>query len=360
MQTLGMLGGGTTIVVAAAAALLGGGESSPDAKLGERLYPDLATKSESVRVIEIARPEGTVVIQRDGESWRVPERKNYAADPQKVRQIFVEFSNLRTLEAKTRSPENYAALEVEDRDKQGAKSAKVSFKDADGKDVLAVLAGKNRYGRGGGGEDAVYVRRAGDTQAWMAKGRITVARDALQWLDREVTNIARERVREAVVVQEDGAKLVVRRDNVAEKDFAIVEMPADRKVKSNWEVNGVAGSFERLELDDVRPAAEITIPANAPTTTLETFDGLKLIAQFTKIDDTTWVKIGVSANPPEKLPEGGKDLKDADALRAEVEAINKKLGNWVYKMPNYAFEAMRRKIEDLLEQPPAEEKKSSG
>ena len=50
----------------------------------------------------------------------------------------------------------------------------------------------------GGGDDAVYVRKAGDAQAWLAKGRLTVNRDALQWLEREVTNVTRERVREAV------------------------------------------------------------------------------------------------------------------------------------------------------------------
>jgi len=346
--TLAALAAVAAVTGIAAIVIAPSGEA-PDAKLGQRIFPELAARSADVRSIELQRPDGTIAILRDGEIWRVPSRSGYAADVAKIRQIFVEVSDLRTLEAKTRNKDLYAALEVEDRDQANAKSTRLAFKDGSGKDVLALLAGKNRFGRGGGGEDAVYVRRADDPQAWLAKGRLTVSREALHWVDREVTNIARERVSEASVRHADGTTLVLRRASATERDFTIVDLPADRKPKSSWEVGAVAGGFDRLELDDVRKASELAIPADAPTTVVTTFDGLTLTARFAEADGATWVAISAQAAPPAELPAGGSGLKTADQVKAEAEALNRKLSPWVYKLPVFNQESLRRKLDDLLE-----------
>lgn len=341
------LGTATAVAVALAVFAIGPG-TGPAERLGERVLPDLARRAEEVATIEIRRPEFAVVIARDGEGWRVPERAGYGADTAKIRQLFVELANLRTLEAKTRSKDNYPALEVEDRDAAGSKSTLVALKDSSGRDIVALLSGKPRYGRGGGGEDAVYVRLVGDPQAWLAKGRLTVNRDAVQWLDRAVVEIARERVREAVVRHADGTTLTVRRETPAEKDFAPLDPPADRKVKSAWDVNSVAGAFDKLEFDDVRRVADLPVPAEAPTTTLTTFDGLTLTARFVEKDGATWVALSAAAEPPETRPEGDK-LKDAGAVREEAERINARLSPWVYRLPQYQLDSMRRRLDDLLE-----------
>ena len=336
-------------VAGIAAVVVSPSGDAPDAKLGQRIFPELAARSAEVRSIELQRPDGTIVILRDGEIWRVPARNGYAADTAKVRQLFVEVADLRTLEAKTRSKDLYASLEVEDREQADAKSTRLAFKAADGKEILALLAGKNRFGRGGGGEDAVYVRRAGDPQAWLAKGRLTVSREALHWVDRDVTNIARDRVREASVRHADGTQLVLRRATATERDFAIVDMPADRKPKSSWELGSVAGGFDRLELDDVRKSSELVVPADAPATTVTTFDGLTLTARFAEADGGTWVAISAQAAPPSELPAGATGLKTADEVKAEAAALNGKLGPWVYKLPAFNLESLRRKLDDLLE-----------
>jgi hypothetical protein len=343
------LGAATAAAVAAAVWAVGLGAGGPPERLGERLLPDLARRAEEVATIEIRKPEFTVVIARDGEAWRLPERAGYAADTAKVRQLFVELAGLRTLEAKTRSKDLYPSLDVEDRDAPGAKSTLVALRDAQGRDVVAILAGKARYGRGGGGEDAVYVRLAGESQAWLAKGRLTVNRDAVQWLDRIVAEVARERVREAEVRQADGTTLVVRREKPSDKDFTPVDAPADRKLKSAWDVNSVAGAFDKLELDDARRAADLPVPADAPATTITTFDGLTVTARFLEKDGETWVALEASAAPPDALPEGGEKLKDAAAVREEAQRINARASPWVYRLPKYVVDSMRRRMDDLLE-----------
>lgn len=347
--TLGILGALAVASVGGAIVLMPGSDVS-DVRVGERLFPDFASRTGDVRSIELQRPDGTIVIQRDGETWRVPDRAGYQADTARVRQLFVEVTDLRTLEAKTKNKALYAELEVEDRDAPNAKSTRIAFKNAQGGEVLALIAGKNRYGRGGGGEDAVYVRKAGDAQAWLAKGRLTVNRDSLQWLDREVTSVLRERVREATVTLADGTRTVVTRPSPAERDFVLPEVPEGRKAKSTWEIASVAGAFERLELDDVKKRADVTLPA-APVSTAQvvTFDGLEVTAKVYEMEGGFWATFAATAAPPAQLPEGGTALKKPEEVQAEAAQINAKTSPWVYKLPTFNAENMRRKVEDLLE-----------
>jgi hypothetical protein len=319
-------------------------------RVGERLFPDFAARAGDVRSIELQRPDGTVVIVRDGDTWRVPAREGYPADIAHVRQLFVEVTDLRTLEAKTRNKALYPELELEDRDAPNAKSTRVAFKNAQGTELLALIAGKNRFGRGGGGADAVFVRKAGDAQAWLAKGRLTVNRDSLQWLDREVTAVLRERVREATITHADGTRTVVSRATPAERDFSLPDLPEGRKAKSTWEIASVAGAFDRLELDDVKRLAAMSLPA-APVATarIDTFDGLQVQAKVYEIDGGFWASIAASAAPPAALPEGGTALKKAEEVQAEAAQINARAAQWLYKLPPFNADNMRRRLEDLLE-----------
>lgn len=346
--TLSILGA-LALASAGAAVWLLPANDAGDARLGVRLFPELAGRAAEVETIELQRPDGPVVLRRSGEAWILPERAGYAADTARIRQLFVEVSELRTLEARTRSKDMYPSLEVEDRDAPGAKSTRVAFRTAKGDDVVALLAGKNRFGRGGGGDDAVYVRRAGDPQAWLAKGRLTVNRDALQWLERGLTDIARERVREAAISHPDGATTTVSRPSPAERDFVVADVPDGRKTKSGWEIGSVAAAFEKLELDDVRKAEGVTLPAQGLVARSTTFDGLQVTARFVEIDGVPWAAISAQADPPAQLPEGGTALKGADEVRAEAARINAKLGPWLFRLPVFNLENMRRRLDDLLE-----------
>ena len=99
----------------------------------------------------------------------------------------------------------------------------------------------------------------------------------------------------------------------------------------------------------MRRATDLAVPADAPTTTLTTFDGLTLVARFVEKDGATWIAIAASAAPPAAPPEGSDKFKDAAAVTAEAERLNARLAPWVYRVPDFQRDAMRRKLEDLLE-----------
>jgi hypothetical protein len=322
--------------------------SAPQAQLGQRLYPELATRADEIQTIVITRKDGAFRIVREGERWLVPDKSKYPASPDAVRRLLVGLSELRALEAKTTQAAIYPELDLENVDTPNAKSVQVALQDAGGRDVLAVIIGKSRFGRGGSGGDGVYVRKAGDAQAWLAQGRVSVDREVTGWLDRRIADVSRERVR-TVTVKADRQSLTIQREKADDKDFAIKDMPADRKVKSSYDVNAVGGAFETLDLEDVHPAADIAFSPSSPVTEMATFDGLHITASFAEKDGATWARFAAKSEPPAQPTEGGK-LRSAEDVKKEAEAINAKVGGWAYKLPNYKAEALRRKLEDLLEQ----------
>lgn len=324
----------------------------PQAQPGQRLYPELAARADDIQSIVIAHKDGSIRIARDGDRWLVPDKSKYPASIDAVRRLLVDLSELRTLEAKTTTAATYPELDVENVDSPNAKSVQVSLLDAGGGTVLSVIVGKSRFGRGGGGAgDGVYVRKAGDAQAWLAQGRLTVAREVAAWLDRKIADVPRERV-STVTVKAPGQSLTVLRAKADDKDFTLKDVPADRKAKAAYDINAVGGAFESLELDDVRPAADVKFTATSPATEAVTFDGLRITASFAEQDGATWARFAAKAEPPATpvKTDGESKLKSADDVKKEAEAINARVGGWAYKLQTYKAEALRRKLEDLLEQ----------
>jgi hypothetical protein len=325
----------------------------PRAGAGERLFPNLAARADDIRTIVIARKEGDFRVVRDGDRWLVPDKSKYPASTDAVRRLLVELGELRALEAKTTTAATYPELQVEDVDSPDAKSVQVSLLDVGGGTVLSVIVGKSRYGRGGGTSgDGVYVRKAGDAQAWLAQGRLGVERDVAAWLDRKIADVPRERVRTVTVKAPGQTTLTVLRAKPDDKDFAIKDVPAGRKAKAAYDINSVGGAFEGLELVDVRPAADVGFAANSPVTEAVTFDGLRVNASFAEHDGATWVRFSAKAEPPATPPkvEGESKLRSADEVKKEAEAINARTGGWAYKLQTYKIETLRKKVEDLLEQ----------
>jgi hypothetical protein len=325
--------------------------ATQEAQLGQRLFPELAARADDIQTVIIARKEGTFRIARDGERWLVTDKSKYPASPDAIRRLVLGLSELRAMEAKTTQAAVYPELGVENIDAADAKSVQVTLQDVGGRAVLAVLVGKNRYGRGGSGGDGVYVRKVGDNQAWLAQGRVSVDREVAGWLDKRIADVARERVR-TVTLKADQQTLTVLRVKADDKDFTVKDVPADRKAKAAYDINAVGGAFESLDLDDVRPAAEVGFSATSPTTEAVTFDGLRLTATFAEKDGAIWARFGAKAEPPAQpvKTDGDSKLKSADDVKKEADAINAKVGGWAYKLPAYKAEALRRKMEDLLEQ----------
>jgi hypothetical protein len=335
MQKRGLiiLGAATlALVVLAVVAIATGDRSVSRAAPGERALPALAAKLGDVDSVGIKRSALSLTFVRDGDNWLVAEKGNYPAAAGKVRQIVLAMTDLLLVEPKTRQAEFYPRLEVED--PGSGKSTLVTLKDKSGATLAALIIGKRRFDRLGTGTDGVYVRKPGDAQAWLARGSLEFSDQLSSWLDRRIVDIPVKRIAKATLTQPDGTKLVITRAKPEDK-FTVEDAPADAKFKSETTTSEPAMALETLDLDDVKPAAEMPVPdKDVITGSFTTFDGLTVDVRLLDKDDTHWVALSATGS-------GSAD--------AEANAISDKASRWTYAIPSYKATQLKMKLADLLE-----------
>jgi Domain of unknown function (DUF4340) len=332
-QGLIILGAATlALTLLAVVAIATGDRGVSRAAPGERALPALAAKLGDVGSVGIKRSALSLTFVRDGDDWLVAEKGNYPAAAGKIPQIVLAMTDLLLVEPKTQQAEFYPRLDVED--PGSGKSTLVTLKDKSGATLAELIIGKRRFDRLGTGTDGVYVRKPGDTQAWLARGSLEFSDQLSSWLDRRIVDIPEKRIAKASLTQPDGAKLVITRAKPEDK-FTVEDAPADAKFKSETVTSEPAMVLETLDLDDVKPAAEMPVPdKDVVTGSFTTFDGLTVDVRLLDKDDTHWVAFSAAGS---------------GSGEAEAKAIGDKTSRWTYAIPSYKATQLKMKLSDLLE-----------
>ena len=327
---------GMTVVLLAAAdhALRSGDRAVSPAVHNERLFPELAPHLGDLAWIRLSRGATKVNLNLVAAQWAVVEKGNYKAAQGKVRQLLLALAELTLVEPKTARPELFARLGLDD--PSNGKATLVDLQDRTGKTVAAVIVGKTRHDRLGDGSDAVYVRRPGEDQTWLARGSLDLPADVIGWLDRHIIDIPASRIASATLTAGDGTALTLRRETAAAK-FAVLDAPADSKLKGEAAIAEPAGALAALTLDDVKPAAELPVPQdNVATAVFTTFDGLTITLRLAPRDNAAqsadWVAVKAAGS---------------GAAEGEAAAINSRVGRWTYAVPAARAKLLRTTLHDL-------------
>jgi hypothetical protein len=335
MQRRGLilLAAATLVLVAlAAAALATGDRTVSGAAPGAAALPALAGNLGEVASVALKRSGLELTFVRDGDGWLVVEKGNYPAVAGKVRQIVLGMADLALVEPKTQKADLYPRLEVDDPGK--GKSTLVTLKDKSGAALAEMIIGKRRYDRLGAGNDGVYIRQPGADQAWLARGSLEFSDQLSSWLERRVLDIPEKRIAKVTLTQPDGAKLVITRPG-PDAPFTVEDAPADAKFKSETATRGPVIALETLDLDDVKPAADMPVPDKAVfTASFVTFDGLTVDVRLFDRDNMQWITVSATGT---------------GAAEAEAKEIESKVGRWIYAIPSYKATALKTKLADLLE-----------
>ena len=335
MQPRGLifLGAATlALMVLAAITVATGDRGVSRAGPGERAFPALATELADVASVGLKRSTLGLTFEREGDGWLVAEKGDYPAAAGKVRQIVLAMADMTLFEPKTQKAEFYPRLDVEDPGR--GKSALVTIKDKAGAPLAELIVGKRRYERLGAGNDGIYVRKPGDAQAWLARGSLEFSDQVSSWLDRRILDIPEKRIATVILTQPDGARLVITRSKPEDK-FAAEDAPADAKFKSDTATSEPAMALETLDLDDVKPAAEMPIAdKGVVTASFTTFDGLTVEARLLDQDNLHWVALTASGS---------------GQVEAEAKQIADKVSRWTYAIPLYKANQIKTKLADLLE-----------
>lgn len=381
LKTLSMLAVIAAVLIIVAVFMVE--QQEPGAPMtGQPVFPELKTAINDVTELSVDTQSGTITLHRQEDIWRVREKYDYPADLGTVRETLIGLAELTTLEPKTRKPELYEKLGLQDVETEGSLSTGITLKDATDNTVAVAVIGNDRPAKGKGGYKELFIRKAGDPQTWLVEGRLTIEKNPGKWLDKELTQIETKRVRRLVVTHPDKTRLVVEKAKPTDLNYQVANLPDGLEIESQFTVNNVVSTVTSLSLDDVKPQDEVPFEDQPiRIAVFETFDGLQGTVQLLPKDEKNYVTISAVFNAdlvwkpepereaePEKESESqadgssGIDVQDTEAgtnpdqprikseaeVKAEIEALNQRVGGWVYIIPKFRADALLKKPQDLL------------
>ena len=327
-----------------------------------------------VAKIRVEKGEDTTTIARDGSSWVVSDRGNYPARFEGVKEAIVAMSRLEITEAKTKNPDLYHKLGVEDPGPD-TEATRVVFEDASGSVLADVIVGDTRYVSR---DQFVYVRNQGEAQAFQCEGRMpTLNADAKSWLERDIVKLDTQELRDVRLVHPDGEEIQLERMAPDSTQFVVANLPEGREEKFTGVGNSIASNLASLQMDDVRPVSEVDFEAE-PVSTVEYVkkNGQVIVVQAARFEDTDWVRLSsIYREPPPaptmegpELPEGAEGEDDGAApmfppeepaeeeapdpaeVRQEIENFNARVTAWAYALPSYKFGNLNKRMDDLMKE----------
>jgi len=338
-RALTILAAVTVLAVLAAVFVVANAPRTAPPRAGAALYPGLIDRVNEVRRIEIVRTERTFAIERAGEGWAMTDRAGYPVRFEKVKAALVALAEMTTVEAATRKPEWYDRIEVGDAGPDST-GGQITLKDGDGAVMASLILGARAYSRGTANEQ-MYVRKAGEEQAWLVKGIVDPGRRAVDWLEREIVDLSRERVAEARLFPEGEDPIVVRKTPGETTKFDLASLPEGREVRAPIDVWSIGGLLEKVELHDVARADAVGMGDDiSPAAEVRTADGLVVVVRLATRGEESWASFAASAT-------AGASAE----IRAEAETLNARLGGWAYQLQGPVKSRLRTKLEDLLEAP---------
>jgi hypothetical protein len=367
-----MLGRKTILVLAAVtgvvtlAAIFSKQDSSAIPGQGEPLFPELMAQINDARQVSGISGDGSFTIKRRDDGWVVEEKSNYPADADKVHRLLLGTAQLTRIEPKTRKPELYAQLGVEDVDADGSQSLKFTLKNAGGDELADFILGTRRPATGNPNLSEYFVRVPGNPQTWLVEGKLPDDKNPINWVDREILELDSKRVRAVRVTHANGDKIIVRRPDPSADDFELVGLPKGAQIKDVYAVNGIGNGLTNLSLDDVKSASAIRQDKKKAAMSVEitTFDGLRVTMHTRKNGKENLAWFSAAFDPalvyedtkPEKTETGSEaqdadeqtGLKATDAVKQEAETLNTRWQGWVYVVPQYRVDSVAKKKSDLI------------
>lgn len=339
----GLLGSLAALAIVVGFAMLGGRGAARNEAL---LLPELKSQLNDIRRVVITGPgnQPIATLERGAELWTVAERNNYPADVGRLRKNLLALAEARIVEEKTSNPEFYERLGVQDLADEGAGGVQLTL--AAEQELASVIIGQAPSGS----SDYSYARRAAEPTSWLIAGQFDLPKTGGEWLDRSLTDIPAERIESVTISHPGQGTLRLSRparapasspDEAADSaasdsvlDFEVDGIPAGRELRYPGVTNSIAVALAELQLEDVTTRDALgSEPVKPVVARFVTTDGLVVEASAWKLADGTRITFLASGE--------GEAGKEADALNA-------RLGGWVYTLPAYKTEQFTRRLTDLL------------
>jgi hypothetical protein len=321
-------------------------DDTPDAAL----FPQLNTQLDKVRTIKLLKAGDVLAaeLNRTADGWTLKQRNDYPADSRKINALLIDLAEAKLLEEKTATAANYPSLGVQDVSLADATGTKIELSGTE--TAIKLIVGKNDATANG-----TYVRVADQAQSWLIDKQLTVPAEVGAWLQRNLVDIEAGRIQE-VKVQLPGQPAYSASKEKRDDNFDVGPLPKKRELNSIGVANAMGQALIDLQLEDVRPIAEVANESSAQAS-FHTFDGLIIDIRGFNIDDKKWITLATRYDTAlaqrfdvsTAAAQPDASLKSAsESGQAQAETMNKKTAAWAFAIADYKYDAIFKPIEQLL------------
>jgi len=346
-----------------------------DQTIGKLLFENLQTQTNNISHIEILQGKNKTSISKVNDTWVVEQKYKQPANLPQLKQLLLTLASATIIERKTKRPQQYSKLGVEDVGK-GAKSLSVTFKTSGGDVLAGAIIGRPRTAKSADSKDALYIRKIGDPQSWLVTGKTKREGDPAKWLIVDLLSIARQRIKSVTINHPDEKPLKIEKKAPTGKDYTLLNIPNGKQIRNAATVNNLALGLKNIKLEDIFPKNEIEFDKALTTQTrFVTYDGLIIDVKVMKKENIWYTAFNASADeagtattkittetkpadatpaePENNVAEKTKKTQENTAqnepidVSAEAAKLNKKFNDWVYAIPSYKAVNFNKKMGDL-------------
>lgn len=280
----------------------------------------------SVEVIRVQDGTRSMNFLREGKGWVLSEPQGFPVQAAQINRFLLSLTRMQAVEPKTDNPALYDRLGL------GEEALLIEVSDT------RLIIGKEASG----GSDRRYVRLNGEARSYVANGVPAMSWELKDWADLDIPNIAKARVK-WVSITRDADAVTFTTDMPAGQ--VVMELAEGEEMAYAAVGDALAGAFNYLNFDDVKPLSEIDFEG-AVQTQYQTWDGLTVTLSIKEIDSTHWVKFDASYDA--SALEAAVTFPQAPAdPRQELESF-KKLTTWAFEIPDYKLTEMMKRRSDFL------------
>ncbi len=305
---------------------------------GAKLIPSLQRDMPRLATIQLKQGTQSLTLERNGDAWSLKDRGGYPVQGDRVRAMLLRLTDAELVDRKTRNPDRYGLLELEDLTAKDSKSRQLILAEAGGRVIADLIVGKKSIEQFAAGKGGTYIRKPGDRDTWLVSTEIEVNPAVNAWVDTTIFEAEIAKVKKVTINVPGEAPLVIDRaeGKPANKDaYTLAGMPEGKKLKSDYTLEDVVNAFARVEMEDVRKPVAPPAGAPAPATAVYEMDnGGKITLSITTDGDARWASVTASG--------------DGDA-KAAIEKITARASGWQFRLPGWKYDQIFKKQADLVD-----------
>ena len=286
----------------------------------QMLIPELKNLINEVDGIVISKNDKTVTLNKQDGIWRIVEVDNFMADTNKIATLLLDLRKFSLKDKKTSNVDNYDKLSLAESGEHAA--SRILLKNASSQ-FADISIGKQAQRSQG-----TYVRKNAESQTWLSDGVLNLELDSSYWIVNTILDIDSSMLKSVTFKPADSASFNINKLTPNDQGFVLGNIPAGMQLKPATDLDSLANGLQKFSIES---AAIKTAINDDPATsvTYQLFSGMTYQLDLFKQDENRLMRIR---------------LENVDSSSK----FDQQLENWIFTIPGYKFDALNKKLEDLI------------